>query len=183
MRGGGGSVYTRWGRTTCPGTSGAEKLYDGLAAGSFFSTQGGAADHLCMPKEPEYYSQFQAGSYGGATLYGAQYQAFRPGPLSALQNQNVPCAVCYVPRVVAMIPARVSCPEAWMLEYRGYLMSEADPHQRTRYECVDEEAESLPDSAGALQGALFYFNEATCTGLPCPPYDTEHEISCAVCSR
>ena len=34
---GGGVVYTRWGRTTCPSTSGTQLLYAGRAAGSLFS--------------------------------------------------------------------------------------------------------------------------------------------------
>ncbi len=176
-------MYTRWGRTTCPGTSGVEELYNGLAAGTFFSTPGGAAEYICMPKVPEYYSEYQAGSYGAATIHGVEYQAWKPGPLSPLQNHNAPCAVCYIPRVVTMIPARVTCPEFWTLEYKGYLMSATNNHYRTKYECVDKEAESVPGSFGSQQGGLFYFNEASCNGLPCPPYDTQHEISCAVCSK
>ena len=39
----GGVVYTRWGRTTCPSTSGTQLLYAGRAAGSWFSQSGGGA--------------------------------------------------------------------------------------------------------------------------------------------
>ena len=40
----GGVVYTRWGRTTCPTTSGTQLVYAGKAAGSFYHESGGAAD-------------------------------------------------------------------------------------------------------------------------------------------
>ena len=37
----GGVVYTRWGRTTCPSTSGAQLLYTGRAGGTDFEQKGG----------------------------------------------------------------------------------------------------------------------------------------------
>ena len=44
----GGVVYTRWGRTTCPTTSGTQLVYTGRAAGSFYNQQGGGAEYLCL---------------------------------------------------------------------------------------------------------------------------------------
>ena len=42
----GGVVYTRWGRTTCPSTSGTQLLYAGRAAGSYYTHNGGGANYL-----------------------------------------------------------------------------------------------------------------------------------------
>ena len=50
----GGALYTRWGKTTCPGTPGTELVYSGLAGGSLFTYSGGGANYLCLPKTPEY---------------------------------------------------------------------------------------------------------------------------------
>ena len=34
---GGGTVYIRWGRTTYPSVPGTERVYEGIAAGSFYN--------------------------------------------------------------------------------------------------------------------------------------------------
>ncbi len=182
----GGVVYTRWGRTTCPDT-GAELLYEGITAGSEYNQYGGGVNYLCLPEEPEY-SAYQPGDQSHNYLHGAEYETFNAGPLSSLFNHNPPCAVCYVPMrvTVLMLPARLTCPPKWTLEYNGYLMSERGIHQHSStFECVDKDPESIPGSATNTNGALFHFNEAKCKtgGIPCPPYDPEKEITCAVCSK
>ena len=53
---GGGVVYTRWGRTICPDTSGTELVYEGLAAGTDHRHPGGGANYLCLIKVPIYIS-------------------------------------------------------------------------------------------------------------------------------
>ena len=62
-------------------------------------------------------------------------------------------------------------------------MTEHHIYHRNTFECVDKDAESIPGSAGNTDGALFYHVEATCSGLPCPPYDTQKELTCAVCTK
>ena len=180
----GGVVYTRWGRTTCPDTQGTELLYEGITAGSNFNQHGGGVNYLCLPEEPEY-SDYQPGDYTGNYLHGAEYQTWKAGPLHSQNNHNAPCAVCYVPTRVAvlMLPARLTCPPNWTLEYNGYLMSDHYTHaQSSTHECLDHHPESIPGSSADTNGALFYINEATCNGIPCPPYDPEKELTCAMCS-
>ncbi len=180
----GGVVYTRWGRTTCPSTPGTELVYKGLAGGSHYTHRGGGSNYLCLPHDPQYLS-YQTGSYGGNYLYGAEYETWRPGPFYSMNEHNVPCVVCHaaVRAAVLILPARYSCPSGWTREYYGYLMSEYYTHYRSTFECMDIDAESIPGSATNIDGDLFYFNEATCTGLPCPPYNTQKEITCAVCTK
>ena len=62
-------------------------------------------------------------------------------------------------------------------------MTEYKNHYRNSFECVDKDPESIPGSAGSTNGALFLHVEATCNGLPCPPYDPQKELTCAVCSK
>ena len=182
-------VYTRWGRTTCSNTSGAQLLYAGRAAGSAFNERGGGANYLCLPEQPQY-STYTAGTASArAHLYGAEYETvgYANGPLQSLHNHNVPCAVCYAPtrETVVMIPARLSCPSSWTREYYGYLMAErSDPaHNRSTFECVDQSPQSVPDSIANTNGALFYHTEVKCNGIPCPPYDAQKEVTCVVCTK
>ena len=61
--------------------------------------------------------------------------------------------------------------------------SEHNTHTKATYECIDVNAESIPGSQANNDGGLFYHVEATCNGLPCPPYDTQKELTCAVCTK
>ena len=180
----GGAVYVRWGRTTCPSTPGTQLVYAGKAGGSHYSHGGGGANKLCLPDNPQYLS-YQSGHQGTGYLYGAEYEIYGHQPLRSMHEHNVPCAVCSVTRgKLLMIPARTSCPSSWTREYYGYLMAERYIHNsRSTYECMDRSPESVPGSAGNINGALFYHQEATCTGLPCPPYVAGREVTCAVCTQ
>ena len=96
----GGVVYTRWGRTTCPSTSGTQLLYAGRTAGSWCNHKGGGANYLCVPEQPQY-STYTAGVQNGrAYLYGTEYETGSEnindnGPFRSVSGHNVPCAVCY----------------------------------------------------------------------------------------
>ena len=83
-----------------------------------------------------------------------------------------------------MIPARVSCPASWTLEYSDYLMTDHFNHYRRSAACVDKDAEGIPGlDANTIGGALFYHTEAVCNGIACPPYDPAKELTCAVCTK
>ena len=182
----GGVVFTRWGRTSCPTTEGMQLLYEGKAAGSGHNQHGGGANFICLPDKPEFLSYTPGVSDEQSYIYGAEYQPYTVGPLAPLHDQNVPCVVCYASTRVSylMIPAKITCPKSWTTEYQGYLMAERFNHQRnTVYECVDKDAEGIPGSIANTDGALFYHVQAQCNGLLCPPYDTEKELACVVCTK
>ena len=181
-------MYTRWGRTSCPNTTETELLYDGVTAGSWYSHTGGGANYLCLPLYPEYLS-FNAGRHGGRSyLYGTTYQVYNGDPMpNSVLDHVVPCAVCFASSqaAVVMIPAKTTCPSSWRREYVGYLMSTsyAGNYHRTMYECVDRDPEAMPGGAANTIGAAFYHVEATCTGIPCPPYSLRKEVTCVVCTK
>ena len=181
----GGAVYVRWGRTSCPSDQGTELLYSGRAAGSYYNHRGGGANHLCMPDDPEHL-QYGSGVQGYSYLYGTEYRTNPPQPLRSVAYHNVPCAVCYTATrdTVVMIPANLHCPTHWTVEYTGYLMTEHYTHHRSTYECVDKDPESVPGlDAINNDNAFFYHVEPRCSGLSCPPYDAQKELTCVVCSR
>ena len=177
----GGVLYTRWGRKSCP--TGAELLYEGITGGSQWDHTGGGANYVCLPKVPQYISTTVPSHY--SLMYGTEYESVN-NIFSGKHNHDVPCAVCYTSTksVKLMIPARISCPSSWTIEYKGYLMAEKYIHERNAvYECVDEYPESIDGSGANTDGALFYFTVSTCNGLPCPPYVNNRAITCVVCTK
>ena len=83
-----------------------------------------------------------------------------------------------------MIPAQITCPSSWTREYYGYLMAEKHDHHRSTFECMDQSPQSVPGSIASTNGVLFYHTEVKCNvGIPCPPYDTQKEVTCVVCTK
>ena len=182
---GGGTVYTRWGRTSCPMNQGTDLVYSGRAGGSYFHHRGGAANLLCLPDDPEY-SRYASGVQDFSPLRGAEYRGASGQPLSSKSSHNMPCAVCCTSTrsKLLVIPAKLTCPTNWTTEYTGYLMAAHYSHNgRTLFECVDDQPESVPGlNAQDNNNAIYYHAEATCNSLSCPPYDSEKELTCAVCT-
>ncbi len=178
----GGAVYTRWGRTVCPATSGTELVYKGLAAGTGYTSTGGGANYLCITEDPQYLSSTVPTYY--TYMQGAEYQS---PVFGSLHNHNVPCAVCYSSQRSSklMIPGRKSCPQSWTEEYEGYLMAEHENHKHNKvFECVDKDSKAVPGEGRNSNGALFYHVGAVCdVGLPCPPYVAKRPITCVVCTK
>ena len=182
----GGVTYVRWGRTTCPNTTGTELVYTGRAAGSLFSHSGGGSNYQCIVEDPENFD-FGPGTVDASYMYGSEYEMYGNIPSSnlPLHENDVPCSVCYVASrvTVLMIPGKYTCPQNWTREYYGYLMAEHRSHHRSTFECVDVDPEVITGGHANLNGALFYHVEPRCGSLPCPPYDQQKEMTCAVCTR
>ena len=182
---GGGTVYVRWGHDGCPST--AQLVYSGRAGGAFYNQGGGGSNPQCLPLDPNFLTPI-SGSQTRALIYGAEYETHTDGnsQVHGRQNHDVPCAVCHVSNRTAayMVPAKYTCPTGWTREYYGYLMSSHSSHRRTQYTCLDH-ALKIPTGSSATNhdGLLFYFVEARCGALPCPPYDATKELSCAVCTK
>ena len=175
-------TYTRWGKSSCPDIAGTELVYTGRAGGAnSISESGGPVNFQCMPLDPEYTLPVRAGVLGHAYIYDAEYIL----PLQSGHRENVPCAVCYVStrEAILMIPAKTRCPTSWTREYYGYLMAEAKGRRGSTIECVDEDQESVPGSSASTSVALLHHVEVSCTGIPCPPYDPEKELTCVVCTK
>ena len=176
-------TYTRWGNSSCPSSTGAQLVYAGRAGGSWYGSKGGGAEKLCLPSDPDYLPG-TAGFTVNSHIHGAEYQ-FRSGPNTNLYHHNVPCAVCYAPTrtTVIMVPAKSLCPSSWTREYYGYLTAEDDGHQRSSFNCVDVNPGIIPGTSANTNGALFYYVDTTCNGLPCAPYENGRILSCAVCTK
>ena len=106
------SVVTciRWGNSTCP--YGADTIYSGLVAGSYYSHEGDAGDPLFLPPDPQYYSLYHDGYQDFGLLYGVEYQQRSSSPINHADNRNVPCALCqvYGRNNKIIIPTYYECP-------------------------------------------------------------------------
>ena len=181
----GSVVYTRWGKVSCPNTAGTSLVYSGRVAGSLWSSPGGGANYLCLPEDPDY-TKFNPGVQRDSLVYGTEYQT-QTGQtaLPGVLDYDAPCAVCHTQReVVLMVPGKTQCPDSWRAEYTGYLMSTRESgHYCTMYICLDKDPDKIPGTSANTNGAVLYHVEADCKrGLPCPPYDPQKELTCAVCT-
>ena len=175
-----GVTFVRWGRTTCPETQETELVYSGRAAGSPHNHRGGTSSFLCLPDEPEYGDVYKEGAQRRSSVVGAEYETFEGEPLEEAADEIVPCAVCHVRRRGAFvtIPASLTCPEKWTMEYSGYLMSSHARFYRRSAVCVDRDPETVCEEEENGEGSLFYHMEACYS-----PYNPEIELTCVVCTK
>ena len=173
-------TYVRWGNSTCP--YGADTIYSGVVAGSYYTHEGAAVDPLCLPPNPQYL-KYHSGYQGHVRVYGAEYKIFTGSPIDQSQNRNVPCALCqaYGRTNKMMIPSHYECPPGWNTEYYGYLMAGYHGYKvATQFTCVDKSLEQVPGSGASANGYLFYNVEAYCGHfIPC----NDKELTCVVCTK
>ena len=180
-------TYTRWGKTSCPNSTGAQLVYSGRAGGTKYNSQGGSAETICIPENPDYIPETaQVIVPWFSTVQGAEYEFFA-GPLENHTQYNAPCAVCDVPsrsRAI-MIPAKTMCPPSWTREYYGYLTTDAEvhAHQRSSYTCLDISPESIAGTSANTDPLLIHYTITNCNGLSCPPFENGRILSCAVCTK
>ncbi|XP_070182324.1 short-chain collagen C4-like [Littorina saxatilis] len=173
---GGGSSYVRWGRTICP--DGASQVYSGIVGGKHYGHAGGATNALCLTREPEYDNTTKPVYYG--FVYGAEYERIS----DALHDQDIPCSVCRAPQATTiMVPARITCPKGWTVQYSGHLVSEYYGRAGTEYLCLDGSPEVEEGGEANKDGFLLYLVLTKCGSLPCPPYKDNAVTTCVVCSK
>ena len=180
-----GVTYTRWGKSSCNDSTGAELVYTGYTAGQYYEQPGGGSNYICLTRDP-LHGTYQSGTQNQGRLYGTEYETLHFGVYANTQDQNAPCSVCRVTgrSTQIIVQGRNVCPPYWTLEYHGYIMSAHLSHKRTEFVCVDHRPDVIRGKAPNTNGALLYFVEVACGyGLDCPPFDNEKELTCAVCTR
>ena len=184
-----GIVYTRWGRTVCPG-NGSHVVYSGYAAGGHYTHAGASPNILCLPRDPVWGKYDDSLNSVGGYIYGVEYEQDNGRDQSifgkSLHQQDAPCVVCEVKQRTRqlMISGRTTCYDGWTREYWGYLMTGHYKHTAQEdYHCIDEDPESLPGGHVNHNGYLLYFVEVRCDALKCPPYVKGRELACVVCTK
>ena len=156
--------------------------------GEYYHHPGGAANYLCLPHNPKY-GKYTNGHQASGYMYGTEYEVsqYSGNPFKRnLHNHEAPCVICFVKSrgSMLMMPARNDCPSGWTEEYHGYLMTEYYGYKHSRdFICVDEDPEFVPGSNADKNGALLYPVEGVCGSLPCLPYVSGRELTCAVCTK
>ncbi|XP_072018516.1 uncharacterized protein [Amphiura filiformis] len=184
-----GASYVRWGRTECPDS--ADLVYTGVAAGGkggdlgIADVIGGGSNYLCLTRNPHFNQSVSGEQHTRSRIYGAEYRSANPGPLNISQFHDAPCTVCQsrAGRTQSiMIPATTHCPTGWTREYAGYLAAAHWSHPRTEYVCLDEDPETIPDTAERDQiSLLFHVEIVSSQGLP-SEYVTGQDLTCAICT-
>jgi len=155
----------------------------GYAGGSSHLHKGAAVDYLCLPRDPIWGSHKNTNVLYGGFVFGAEYEFPHT---SGFHDQDVPCAVCLTitHSTSLMIPGRRDCYPGWTQAYQGDLSGGYHDHNAaSQYVCLDENIQSLNDTAANKIGKLFYFVKARCGSLPCPPYEEGKHLACAVCLK
>ena len=49
--------------------------------------------------------------------------------------------------------------------------------------CVDTSAEAVPGSGANINPSTGVMMRASCNGVPCPPYQSNKLLTCAVCTK
>jgi len=148
---------------------------------------------MCLPLDPDWGTHFNGHQWSGY-IAGVEYDGVdgvgnvfdERNAGGGLRNKPTPCAVCYIERAsVLMIPAKQQCPDGWIKEYDGYLVSEFTAGQnrhRSNYACWDR-APEIATGGIDYNHALIYPVEAICGTLPCSTYPNYKELTCVVCSK
>ena len=138
-----------------------------------------------MPHDPELLpSDFPTTTDSGyvAWLYGSEYQFTYK---NVAIDDDVPCAICKVSPATTtmMVPAKLTCPQNWTLQYHGYLGSSYYDHKASEFICIDSDPEYF-EGLRLLNsdGLLIYPVRMSCGSLPCPRYKQDQYLPCAVCA-
>ena len=185
-----GVTYTRWERTSCPSNTEAQLVYSGRAGGTNFAAHGGSAERISrsLPDDPDYIpgSLNLSSSSAKSVVQGVELEVGYIGsPYEHLHDHNAPCAVCLVPTrsTTIVIPAKTVCPLTWTREYYGFLMTDYDGFFRSSYVCLDANPEVIPTASNDTNPSLLFHAVTDCNGIACPPYESEHMLSCVVCTK
>ncbi|XP_061190884.1 uncharacterized protein LOC133199001 [Saccostrea echinata] len=173
----GSAVYSLWGGKVCPKHENTRTIYTGfMSSSNIKSERGDPGDFLCLPQVPEYDSSSSVRKVFNehkSVVSGFTY--------------HLSCAVCQVQLVssVLMIPAKVTCPADWRLEYVGVLVTAGDKKggSSARHICIEKNAlyeGGIEDSRD--KGPYLYPVAVECGRIPCPPYKKNDSLSCVVCS-
>lgn len=187
-----GTSFVRWGRTECP--KGSTPLYKGYIVGPHFNAGGGGSNYMCAHEKPQFVrpqagdQPYRAYIWGVELEYGigTSNQLLGDNVNGDLHNQDMVCVRCYVENSYdsMMIPGRQDCGgSGYDLQYKGFLVAQANvPRYRGEYICLDEAPEGALGGSGNNDQSVFYLTQFACGSLPCNPFVSDYEVTCAVCT-
>uniref|UniRef100_A0A2L2XXL2 Uncharacterized protein n=1 Tax=Parasteatoda tepidariorum TaxID=114398 RepID=A0A2L2XXL2_PARTP len=191
MYGTGTGTYIRWGTKSCPETPMIYQLSTGFMSATTNRGTGGGSDYLCLPDEPEFKDQDPSfGSDSSTHVAGTKYglmdeHPFEEHDVRSYFGRGVPCSTCHLTNrtLIHVFPAADECPEDWITEYSGYLMSGSN--LPGTHICMDEKPESYEQNTEEQQShtlSIVHVSEIE-GGLPKPPYRGKAAVQCIVCSK
>ena len=163
--------------------SGATLIYPDTMEATPYVHYGGGSNYLGMPNIPQY-SSYNQSFQGNSFVYGVEYE--QNIKHNSWYQYDVLCAACYVldKHTSLMYPSKLTCPNGWTIEYKGYVMNEFKYNYRTMFICVDQSMETIPGTLGDNGASPLVHVESSCGRVrTCSPYTPEKELTCVVSSK
>ncbi|XP_067948289.1 uncharacterized protein [Watersipora subatra] len=185
------STFIRWGRVECPQTS--TRIYAGYVGSAHMSRHmGGSSELECLPMFPSWHSNSATNIQTSTKIFAAKFFLGSHHGIfsSSADNSVITCAVClsrYSP--VITMPGRVNCPNSWLREYNGYMMSTPGVRHEmvfsSRNYCVDKNADYYTGHNDNKGLKLTFLQAGSCyqNMHPCNRYTENHRLACVVCSK
>jgi hypothetical protein len=162
-----------------------QNYFSGITGGKMYSMKGSGVTTLCLPHDPDSLpASFQSPDDGvSAFIFGAEYEMSYK---NIATDDDVPCAVCHAQTSTSaiMIPAKLTCPQNWKLQYNGFMSAERYSYFASDFICVDLNPQYIEGTRAVnADGRLIHPVKARCGSLPCPPYKDKQLVSCVVCAN
>ena len=92
----------------------------------------------------------------GAWFYGTEYQFTYK---NVAIDDDVPCAICKVTPATTtmMVPAKLTCPQNWTLQYHSYLGASYYLDQASEFICIDNDPEYIEGSRQLNNNGLLIY--------------------------
>ena len=82
-----------------------------------------------------------------------------------------------------MVPAKLTCPQNWTLQYHGYLGAGYFRDQASEFICIDNDPEYFEGFRGLNSDRLLIYPvDSEWGSLPCPKNKEGRHLLCAVCT-
>ena len=188
----GGSVFTNWGRSDCPGLS--IMLYNGFAFGPAYSDGGSGSNIQCIQLGGS--GSYDFGGYPGKIFPLISHTVSNIVPPGINPGKFIRCAVCYKPGASCYLKYGLNsntnpCDGVYTLAYQGYLMGAiavlgagGNDTSRKRV-CVNSGFDNnaivgtTPTSSGGLMAGSWVENNFGQTSYQTTP--SKYFEKCAVC--
>lgn len=137
--------FIYWGNQDCPNDR-SEVVFGGRAGGGFYSS-GGTSKLLCVGYENINTGnkvELSGGSFSRVTEANFQVEGIikdNNSPFKNYHNAQLLCSRCLTNgKETKTFIRRQTCPEKYILQYKGYMFGSHHQHRRTESICVSEKA-------------------------------------------
>ncbi|XP_022257293.1 uncharacterized protein LOC111089315 [Limulus polyphemus] len=187
------STYVHWGKSSCYSAN-TEKLYSGYAATHPEEGIGGGANYLCYPEDNLAWGEECSSSdqtFLGTLRLGTINNNSPLNTSKTLFQRSVVCALCHITNRSSVVTFLLEneCPEGWITEYKGYLVTNENNGHRGEYVCLDTNIEIDELKRGIETNANRFMLDQKANLVILPPesntdsHTKNRFVACIVCTK